>query len=91
MKRPPPRRVRLRAQDGAWQVVDASTGLPLHQGTIDDRGIDAYLTMNRMVVVSKPSPQCAAGGAGAPRAPEVAGTGQAAPAAAQGAPRGEGG
>lgn len=38
-----------------------------------------------------PSPQGAAGGAGAPRAPVVAGTGQAAPGAAQGAPRGEGG
>lgn len=56
-KRPPPRRVRLRPQDGAWQVVDDKTGLPLHQGTIENRAIDRYLATNGMVVVSTTQPK----------------------------------
>ena len=51
-KRPPPRRIRLVPRDGAWQVVDAESGVPLHQGTIDDRAIDHFLAMRGMVVVS---------------------------------------
>lgn len=62
MKRPPTKRVRLLPHDGSWRVVDAGTGVPLHQGTIDDRGIDSYLAMNRMVVVSTAAPKEATDG-----------------------------
>lgn len=50
-KRHPLKRVRLVQQAERWQVVDAETGIPLHQGTIEDRALDRYLEMNRMVVV----------------------------------------